>query len=883
VLLEWPLVGRADELQLVERAMERTDSLGVVLAGPAGVGKSRLAAELMARARAAGRATAWVQATRSAGSIPFGAFAHLLPADLSAAGPVNLLRVAGESIGTHAADRPLVLGVDDAHVLDAASAALVRHLTETGTCFLVVTVRSNEPAPDAVVSLWKDGPVDRIELRSLSEEELAELVVAGLQAHVDGATLHRLWEASRGNVLYLRELVLGGVAAGTLAQERGVWRWRGPLVTTALLTELVDSRLGELTPAQRGVLEIVAHAEPIEEAFLDRLTESAEREAVERRGLLETLSRERRRQVVLSHPLYAEAVRATTPPSTVKLIWSRLADLLQASGARRSGDLLRLATWRLGAGELADSQLFVAAARRAIALEDFVLAEQLAQPAFHEGDDGFDARLVLADAALGLGRAEEADQLFAELQAGAASDEQRARAALRRSDVLYFVLGRSDVATAVLDRAAETVSDERWRGPILAAAARLKLFSGSTEEAVRTVVGLLDRPHLDGGLLTEVSPVAAWGQIVTGRTRAALEFCDRLQRVAESRPEGQYGAFAPDLLWHNRCAAALVSGELATAATWAREAYHASTTSGAEASRGVLGFTDGWVARVIGRPRSAAAVLEEAAIVLREVDFYRHRSACLGELAHSHALLGDVAAAEAALAEADAASVPSFVMDHSFIELARAWTAHARGEFSRARRIAAECARRCASFGQVAFEAFAWHDAARLGEPSSAVAPLVSLASRVDGDLVPAFAANAGALAAEDPAELGRVAATFEELGAVLYAAEALAASARLYRAGGRTGSALTAAVRAERLVEQCEGARTPALTGFDASVPLTRRELEIATLAARGLTNRQIAERLVVSVRTVDNHLHNAFAKLGIAHRDELAPIVLGGRDHGR
>jgi ATP/maltotriose-dependent transcriptional regulator MalT len=449
--------------------------------------------------------------------------------------------------------------------------------------------------------------------------------------------------------------------------------------------------------------------------------------------------------------------------------------------------------------------------------------------------------------------------------------------------VLYFVLGRSDVATAVLDRAAETVSDERWRDPILAAAARLKLFSGSTEEAVRTVVGLLDRPRLDAGLLTEVSPVAAWGQIVTGRTRAALEFCDRLQRAAESRPEGQYGAFAPDLLWHNRCAAALVSGELATAAEWAREAYHASTTSGAEASRGVLGFTDGWVARVIGRPRSAASVLEEAAIVLREVDFYRHRSACLGELAHSHALLGDVAAAEAALAEADAASVPSFVMDHSFIEMARAWTAHARGEFSRACRIAAECARRCASFGQVAFEAFAWHDAARLGEPSGAVAPLASLASRVDGDLVPAFAANAAALAAEDPAELARVAATFEELGAVLYAAEALAASARLYRAGGRTGSALTAAVRADGLVEQCEGARTPALTGFDASVPLTRRELEIATLAAHGLTNRQIAERLVVSVRTVDNHLHNAFAKLGITHRDELAPIVLGGRDRGR
>jgi DNA-binding NarL/FixJ family response regulator len=873
--LDWPLVGRAGELELVEQAMRRPRSPGVVLAGAAGVGKSRLAGELLERARDTGRATAWVQATGSAGAIPFGAFAHLLPAELSAAGPVNVLRVAGEAISHRAPDRQLVLAVDDAHLLDAASAALVRHLAEAGSCFLVVTVRSNEPAPDAILSLWKDGSVERIELQSLSEVELGELVVAGLQAHVDAATLHRFWQASRGNVLYLRELVLGGIAAGTLAQVRGVWRWRGPYVGTPRLTELIDARLGELTEAQRAVLEIVAQSEPLEGAFLEALTEADDREAVERRGLIEVVTSDRRRHVVLSHPLYAEAVRASTPPSRVQLIWRRLADLLQATGARRGGDLLRMATWRLGAGDLADPNLFVTAARRAIALEDFDLAERLAR-AGTQRDDGFDARLVLADATLGLNRGEEADRLFAELQDRAASDEERARAALRRSDALYFVLGRSADATTALELAADSVADERWRDSILAAAARLKLFSGAAAEAVATASDLLDRPQLDVALLTEISPVATWGQIVTGRSRAALEFCDRIQRLAESRAEGQYGAFASDLLWHNRCAAALVGGQLTTAEAWAGEAYRLSTTAGAEASRGVLGFTLGWVSRMIGRPRSAAAVLEEAVVVLREVDFYRHRSACLGELAHSHALLGDVAAAEVALAEADAAAVPSFVMDHSFIELSRAWTAYARGEFSRAVQLAGDCARRCASYGQIAFEAFAWHDVARLGDPAAAVAPLSALGSRVDGELVPAFVDNAAALAAEDPDALVRVAAALEKLGAVLYAAEAFATAARLYRAAGMTGSALTAVARADRLVDQCEGSRTPALAAFDASLPLTRRELEIVTLAARGLTNRQIAERLVVSVRTVDNHLHNAFAKLGVEHRDELAAIVL-------
>jgi DNA-binding NarL/FixJ family response regulator len=60
-------------------------------------------------------------------------------------------------------------------------------------------------------------------------------------------------------------------------------------------------------------------------------------------------------------------------------------------------------------------------------------------------------------------------------------------------------------------------------------------------------------------------------------------------------------------------------------------------------------------------------------------------------------------------------------------------------------------------------------------------------------------------------------------------------------------------------------------------SVPaLTRREREIAVLAARGLTNKEIASTLVISVRTVDNHLSNAYAKLGITARGELALALM-------
>ncbi|MFE2139414.1 helix-turn-helix transcriptional regulator, partial [Streptomyces sp. NPDC059466] len=70
----------------------------------------------------------------------------------------------------------------------------------------------------------------------------------------------------------------------------------------------------------------------------------------------------------------------------------------------------------------------------------------------------------------------------------------------------------------------------------------------------------------------------------------------------------------------------------------------------------------------------------------------------------------------------------------------------------------------------------------------------------------------------------------------------------------------------------RCEGARTPLLTTAQAPEPLTVREQEVALLASAGNTSKDIAEILALSVRTVDNHLQRAYAKLGVTTRRELA-----------
>ena len=71
----------------------------------------------------------------------------------------------------------------------------------------------------------------------------------------------------------------------------------------------------------------------------------------------------------------------------------------------------------------------------------------------------------------------------------------------------------------------------------------------------------------------------------------------------------------------------------------------------------------------------------------------------------------------------------------------------------------------------------------------------------------------------------------------------------------------------------------TPALANATVAASLTRRERDIAELAARGLSNREIADRLVVSVRTVESHLAHAFTKLAVNRREDLAELLSAPR----
>jgi DNA-binding CsgD family transcriptional regulator len=159
--------------------------------------------------------------------------------------------------------------------------------------------------------------------------------------------------------------------------------------------------------------------------------------------------------------------------------------------------------------------------------------------------------------------------------------------------------------------------------------------------------------------------------------------------------------------------------------------------------------------------------------------------------------------------------------------------------------------------------------------PAEAFDRLEELARDFDGPLAAIRAAHARALVRRDTAAQREVVDRFEAIDALCLAAEAAAELADLHRAAGEPRAATAALQRSAELAERAGGLRTPALARGTGVEPLTAREREVALLAARGRSSRDIGDHLGLSTRTVDTHLARVYRKLGIAGRTELADAL--------
>jgi DNA-binding CsgD family transcriptional regulator len=244
-------------------------------------------------------------------------------------------------------------------------------------------------------------------------------------------------------------------------------------------------------------------------------------------------------------------------------------------------------------------------------------------------------------------------------------------------------------------------------------------------------------------------------------------------------------------------------------------------------------------------------------------------------LALSFALTGQVDQANGALAAHAALDLPTILSSETDLMRARAWTAAAAGDLPSARHQLEAAADLGEEIGDLLGVTCVLHSLARLGHARQVADRLAETAKKVDGGLVAARAVYASALAARDSSALETVSRTFEDMGAMLYAAEASTEAAVILRRGGAARKAAAAEQKGARLLALCEGAVTPGVRALSARVQLTAGELDTALQAAAGRSNKEIASQMYLSVRTVESHLQRAYEKLGISGRHELAEAL--------
>jgi DNA-binding NarL/FixJ family response regulator len=844
---DWPALTREVVAQVADLVAAGTS---VLLCGAAGIGKSYAAQQVAA----AVPSCVSVLCTPSGNRIPLGALhgwlAELGLADATGGSTLTPQILAGQVARSGSDDEPVLVHVDDIDLLDAASAELLALLCRRGVVRLLATLRTpgGGALPGPLARLLVEDQVVRIEVAPLTPNEVGELVQLALDGPVHHETIRFLHRTTEGNNLFLRELVRAGTAHAAFVHEHDVWRWQATAAPEALLLPaLFSDELDALSDAERETVELVALTEPI---GIDALVLAVGPDVVTglvRSGLLVEVEH----HVRTHHPLFAESARGRIGPWRRRQLFERLHETLPDPPTGAGGGLLRWLTWGAESGAKISASTWLAGARTAAGAGDLPYAEELAGHALTTAPlsarDRLEAHTLRAE--VRRFRAQRAPAL-ADLDAAAAAlpdttheadadwlAGQVLAAARTRADLLQYV---DDDPTAALRALADGYATAARLAPRHPDLAQQRLETMTRQGWAGQCAGLrTETPRMLAALtaddLEAVSPALlalAW----EGRTTALRELA-RAGLRALADVAGGPSAARPHLAVEIVCTTFftdLYGGVPADDEGPDSLAHLVPTAIAEDIDTGLLAAGAGRRLLAEGAWAEADRVLGDALALLEQRDPSGFAAWTLAAAALAAAGVGDLDRS-ATLATAAAAS-PS--------RTSRSLAPDLRTLLARARLI---------------------------GDPERATAEIADLRdwahahahhlTELEALHLQAVAAPTTVTAA-DAARAADLASAMEAPVARLLA-DHVAAVAQ--------GDTAVASAATRRLAEH---GRCLPVRGREAA-GLSRREREVASLVAGGLSTPEIAERLHLSTRTVESHIARIFTKLGINRRAQVRELL--------
>lgn len=882
----WPEIGRDLEVEHVSKLLNDPDCQGVMLLGELGVGKTWVGKRALASLDVEVIA---LRATALVADIPMGALGPLLARlPERPAGAISALQMLVQYFGARSTATPIVLEIDDAHHLDDASAMVIAQLVLGGQVKLLATGR---PAPMPHIELMELVNENYLTVVHISPMELA--TVAGVvRGYFDGQVSRQLESAVvgavGGNPFLLKMLLSELVDSGSVVKSDGVWALAQAEAASWLNRGAIahaQARLARLPANLRSVLETVAVAEPITRVSLLQLVD--EQDVDELVGM-DLLSVTRHPAVVSVHQtLFGEALRRAVPAGRRNDIRDQLNAKLDRSRLSYLR-LMRLVNLDLACNAAVPAEDAIKAARHAIGSLDGSFALRVIEsvdPAEAIDDqESFDLALLHARAIAMADGPEAGLAEMATLATGELTLDNLIAVYSIRALTCLKEVGDSARTDGILMEGERKL--DAFAGQPGEPAARRILNIGRLLTATRAgkfneTIPALEEMYAadDVSMLLKIDLASALSEcyLATGRLHRAIAVSDWIRETVTGRHDVPMQL--QRIALESVCNTYIAASDWQTATAVVDDVYKRAGRfivlhgGSVEMSQAVIQMGKGNVKKALSHLKGALAAS-------KMFDLGGARPLILATTAQAYDLLGDESAALKYLraAEHESAVTTRGVYFQATVELA-ILTCRARMSSTDSLRELSEFADRMHDARLLYLELDALAILGMAGD-ARALGRLIEHSERSEGTKARVYRLYGEGKLAEDPCKLMRAAQLAQEGSQFLLAAQ-MASAGLQAMTSPKTRQEILLRNNLRVLFDRCRtkcADVVDTLFALDADAnaeQLTSREREIVQLLAKGMSNRDIADALTVSVRTVEGHLYRIYPKLGVNRRGDIPMAV--------